>query len=94
MVFGEPGAGRDSLRLEPDDGLHAFGVRVIADLAQALGKSPRIDFPRARLRPTDRIAGIPAGVHPPVIELQAFFEVAIDEEDLVFRSLVLYISSN
>ena len=34
------------------------------------------------LRPLS-VARIPAGVHPPVVELDAFFEIAIDEQLLV-----------
>ena len=38
MVLGQPGAGRDPLRLEPDDDLHALGMGVVADSRKPLGK--------------------------------------------------------
>ena len=82
MVLRQPGAGRDAFRLEPDDDLHALGVGVIADRPKSLGKPPRIDLPRAHFRPAG-LLHVPAGVHPPVVELQAFFQIAVDVHDLV-----------
>ena len=73
----------DPLRLEPDDQLRSLRVSVIADGLDALGESLRIDLPRARLRPG--VAGIPAGVHPPIVELDAFLGQDVDE--LLFAGL-------
>ena len=81
VVVVEPRARCDPLGLEPDDDLDAFGMCVIADRPQAAGESRRIDLPRAGLRPVS-IAGIPAGVHPPVVDLDSLGEVAIDEQFL------------
>ena len=81
VVVVEPRAGRDPLRLEPDDDLDAFGVGVIADRPQAAGESRLIDLPRAGLAPIS-VAGIPTGVHPPVVDLDPLFDVAVDEEFL------------
>ena len=52
-------------------------VSVVADGRKPLGKPLRIDFPRAGLPPAVA-AGIPAGVHPPVIELDAFLGSSVD----------------
>jgi len=82
VVLVEPRAGRDPLRLEPHQDLHPLGVGVIADRAQAAGKPLRIDFPRADLRPA-LLLHVPAGVHPPVVELELFLQVAVDVHDLV-----------
>ena len=71
-----------ALRLEPDDGLDALGVGVVADRPQAAGEAVRVDLPGAGLRPA-RLVPVPAGVHPPVVERQPLLEVAVDEQLLV-----------
>ncbi len=57
---------------------------MIADRPQAARKSLRIDLPSADVRPAPLVP-IPAGIHPPVIQFQAFFQVAIDEQFLAGR---------
>ncbi|OPZ96273.1 MAG: hypothetical protein BWY71_01979 [Planctomycetes bacterium ADurb.Bin412] len=60
---------------------------MVADGSQAVGEPVRaaIHFPGARPRPPF-FGGpdIPAGVHPPVIQLQPFVQVAVDKLDLIF----------
>ncbi len=62
--------------------LTPFACGVVADGAEAAGEPPRIDLPRAHLRPAV-LLDVPAGVHPPVVELEPFFQVAVDVHDLV-----------
>ncbi len=81
-VLVEPGIRRDALRLEPHHDLHALGVGMIADRLQASRKTLRIDFPGSHLGPT-LLLHVPAGVHPPVVDLEPFFQVTIDVHDLV-----------
>ena len=73
MVLGQPRAGVDPFRLEPDDELDPLArARWSADLAQARGETaagptshvPAVD-PRA-------VARIPAGVDEPVVQLDSF----------------------
>jgi len=79
----EPRVRVNTLGLEPNDGLHAALVRVVADGAQSSWEPPRVDLPRAGLRPAHAIARVPARVHPPVADGDALLEVAVDALDLV-----------
>ena len=82
MVRVEPRAGGDAFRLEPDENLHPLRVRMVADRTEAPRKPLRIELPRAHLRPA-ALLDVPAGVHPPVVELEPFLQVAVDVHDLV-----------
>ena len=75
-------AGCDSLRLEPCQNLHSLAVGVVADGTQAPRKPLGIDLPGAHLRPAV-LLDVPAGVHPPAVELEPFLQVAVDVHDLV-----------
>ena len=46
MILGEPSAGGDSFRLEPDDDLHVLGVGMVADFAQTLWENAAYRLPR------------------------------------------------
>ena len=82
MLLVQPGAGHDAFRLEPDQDLDAPRVSVIADRPKPAREPLRIDLPGADLRPA-LLLDVPAGVHPPVVELAAFLQVAVDVHDLV-----------
>ena len=79
-VEGQPGAGRRPLGLEPDNQLYLARVEIIADRPEAPGKTCGIGLPRARLEPVG--ARVPTGVHPPVIELDAFLDQGVEEQAL------------
>ena len=78
----QPGVPVDPLRLEPNENLDAFRVRVIADGPETAWEPFGIDLPRADLWPAT-LLDVPAGVHPPVVQLQPLLEIAVDEFDLV-----------
>src|SRR5579871_1909371 len=81
MVVGEPRTRRHPLRLEPDEDLHAELMRVVADRLEAVGEPLGIDLPSTDLRPA-LLLDIPAGVHPPIVQLYAAFSVQIEVHDL------------
>ncbi|OQA28523.1 MAG: hypothetical protein BWY59_00735 [Verrucomicrobia bacterium ADurb.Bin345] len=57
---------------------------MVADRAQAARKPVQVDFPCAGVRPSGLVV-IPAGVHPPVVKLDAALEILVDKKDLVLR---------
>ncbi len=87
MILVKPCTRRDPLRLEPYDVLDALRVCVIGYRTQPAREAFHIHLPRAGMRPAPfavlRIVHVPSGVHPPVVELQVFFEIAVNEELLV-----------
>ena len=86
MLFKQPRALVDPLRLEPEYGLHVLGVGVVGDLADALGEPLWIGLPGAGFPPI--AAGVPSGIHPPVVELRAALQVGVDIGDFAGRRLV------
>ena len=70
-------AGRDPLRLKPDNEPHALRMRQLADGPETVRVTHRIRSPCAGLRPVR--AGIPAGVNPPVIEFHTRLREGSDE---------------
>ena len=82
MLLVEPGAGHDPFRFEPDENFHTFRVRVLADRFKPAGEPFRVDLPGPDLGPAV-LLDVPAGVHPPGVDLQALFQIAIDVQDLV-----------
>ncbi len=91
MVLGEPGTGRDAFRLEPDDDVDVLRVGMVADGPQATREAVEIDLPGSGVGPSGLVV-IPAGIHPPVIEFDASFQVLVDEEHLVFRIGVYHLA--
>ena len=80
MVLGQPRALGHAFRLEPDQGLDSPGVRAWSLIARSpRGKPREVGLPGAGLGPL-AAAGIPAGVHPPVVDRHALLEIAIDED--------------
>ena len=55
-----------------------FGMGVITDRPQTAGKPLGVHFPGSDVRPT-RFVPIPARIHPPVVELESFREITVDE---------------
>ena len=85
MVFVNPTAGRHALRLEPKQRLDPFRMGVVADRPQSVRITFRVGIPRSeQILPRTSPVRIPAGVHPPVIQLHTLFEVTVDKLHLVF----------
>jgi len=82
MLLVQPSARHHALRFEPNQDLDAPRASVLADRPEAARESARIDLPRADLRPA-LLLDVPAGVHPPVVELQIFLQVPVDMHDLI-----------
>ena len=82
MVLRQPRAGGHPLRLEPDEDLDALAVGVIGDGPQPAREPRGVHLPRADAGPAAAMVHVPAGVHPPVVELDVLLEVAVDEQDL------------
>ncbi len=81
VVFGQPRAAVDALRLEPHDRPDALGAGMVRDLPQASGEAVGVHLPCAGLAPAP-IAPVPAGIHPPVVQRQLLLEVAVHEQHL------------
>ncbi len=92
VVLRQPGIGVNAFRLEPYDRFDALGMGVIADRPQPARESLRIDFPSAGLGPADVAERIPACVHPPVADLDALSQIAIDARFLVLLGGLLHLA--
>ena len=85
VLLGQFRSGKDPLRLEPDDRADSPLTGVVGDRPQAVRESVGVGFPRPDLPPR-AAARIPAGVHPPVVQIYLLLGVPVDEHDL--RGLV------
>src|SRR5437588_11135623 len=81
MFLPQPTAASDSLQFEPDDCLNAHRVGVVVHGTEAIRKALRIDLPCTGVDP-GTIVDVPAGVHPPVIQLDILLAVMIEEHFL------------
>ena len=68
-------------------------MKVVANGPEAARKPLRIDLPCSDFWPANRIAFVPAGVHPPIVELDIFFEIPVEPHEQGFfgRSVQLFI---
>src|ERR1017187_7498006 len=90
MVFIKPGAGRDPLRLKPENGLEATGVRFSGDRRQPSRETPRVRLPGSRVPPSS-LEWIPARVHPPVIDRQTRIQIAFEIAQLILFVGILHL---
>ncbi len=82
VIVEKPGFRGNPFRLEPKERLHALTVGNIGDASQAVRKPRFIDFPRARIGPASSTR-IPAGVGPPAILADLFFQISLETHKLV-----------
>ena len=81
-VLVQPRSRRDSLGLEPQEGIHASGVGMVGNGPQAVGEPLAVDLPGAHVWPTG-LVHVPTGIHPPEVDLDAVIEVTVDEQLLI-----------
>src|ERR1035437_5705367 len=77
MMPRQPTASGDALRFKPHDQLNPFGVHIVTDPAKSARKTLRVDLPRSCGLPI-ALVDVPAGVHPPMCNGDALFEITIN----------------
>src|SRR5579875_2313554 len=82
-MFPQPTTTSNPLQLEPDNRFDASRVRVIAHRAKTVWKAPRVRFPGSCVPPMV-LENIPAGLHPPIVRLDAVLKIPVEEILLVF----------
>src|SRR5579885_1751705 len=90
MMLIKPCAWHHPFWLKPHDDFDTLRMGVVRYRPQAVGKPLRIWFPCSRIHPTP-LEGIPASVHPPIIDFEAFLQVAANEHLLIFLVRVLHL---
>ncbi|OPZ96030.1 MAG: hypothetical protein BWY71_02045 [Planctomycetes bacterium ADurb.Bin412] len=80
MIHKQPTVFDHPLRLKPQNGLHALLVSMVTDGPQAVGKPLLVHFPGSQqVLPVVALIGIPAGIHPPVIQWNPLLQIPVDK---------------